>query len=449
MLEKRRGEILLIGKMELFSKDEICAFIASKGLTISQNYNSSTVAVVEGRGLKMFEELLSEEAYSDGVVHYRLEELEQIISARLKPDEVLMALKLGKDKERLLRLLSNEYIDDEFFLRLLSLYEWEGAELMDSEQDRRVLISLMQRFLKLSVYEQDALHSPSTLLRLIRTTKSSKLLEAILELPPFEFRVGRGKRITISQAIAMRPILNSQTVKKLLKYRDESIDLILASNPSLTSEFQNYLWKQRGEEVALALALNSSLNEELFDILLLKNGEILETLLSYQPIDRVRFKKIIKCIGKDSEYISYIGKNTLLTQELIYELLNIPDYTLKENLARNETISSDILNIFFEKEEFHLALAQNRAIDDTLAKSLFDRQNPNILEALSANPSTPKDLLQNLYNLGEFRYYQGLASNPSTPMPLLHQLKTDHRLWLILQKNENFVKEANREMGMR
>jgi hypothetical protein len=44
---------------------------------------------------------------------------------------------------------------------------------------------------------------------------------------------------------------------------------------------------------------------------------------------------------------------------------------------------------------------------------------------------------------------RALAANPSTPMAILHQLKTDHSLWLILQHNETFVREANREMGMR
>ncbi len=448
VLEKGSGgEILLLGRLELFSKEEIENFLSVRDLSLSCEYSLATLAVVEGRGLKMPEELLSEQAYSDGIAHYRLEELEKIISATLKPDEVLMALKLGKDKERLLRLLSNEYLSDDFFLRLLRLYEWEGSELMDSEQDRKVLIALMQRFLKLSIYEQDALHSPATLLRLIRTTNSPRVLEALLDLPSFEFRVGKRRRISIPQAIAMRSILNQSTLKRLLRYRDESIDWILASNPSLSKELQNHLWKQRASSIGVALASNPSLNEELFEELLQENEDIVKVLLESQPIDTLRFKKILDSCSSD--LLLFLGSNTLLSREVAKKLSSMPNSELQKSLASNEGLDIDILNTLFEKEELHIILAKNSAIDETLAKKLFDIADPKILEALSANPATPEYLLQKLYDFEHFDYLKGLASNPSTPMSLLHQLKTDHRLWLILQKNETFVKEANREMGMR
>jgi hypothetical protein len=92
-------------------------------------------------------------------------------------------------------------------------------------------------------------------------------------------------------------------------------------------------------------------------------------------------------------------------------------------------------------------LAANPALPVETLRQLYGDEE--LREALAANPATPPELLGELFETGEFRYHQALAANPSTPMEILHQLKTDHRLWLILQKNETFVREANRETGMR
>ncbi len=444
------GEILLLGEADYFTEAEIRNFLERRGLSVSREYTPATVVALEGRRLRMPEEIMSEQAYAEGIPHYRLEELERIMSRQLRPDEVLMALKLGSDTERLLRLLRNEHLADGFFLRLLRLYRWEGEELMESDRDRAVLFALMERFLDLDVYERDALHSPVTLLRLIRNTDKAELLEALLELPDFEFRLGRGERLSIPEAVAMREILNPATVKKLVRRRESGVDRILAANPVLSPKLQRHLLEQGGEEVAVALAANPALAEDLFERLLQKEGAVPEALLRFQPVDPPRLEKMLKRFGKeDARLVAILGENRELTEAAAERLAALELPALQRTLAANESVPSRVLESLAHKEELHPLLARNPSTPEALLEKFFVLGKAEVLEGLAGNPSTPVPILEKLYARGDFGLLRALAANPATPMEILHELKTDHRLWLILQRNQKFVREANREMGMR
>lgn len=443
------GEIVLLGEADYFTEEEIRNFLERRGLSVSREYTPATVAVLEGRRLRMPEELMSEQAYSDGIPHYRLEELERIMSRHLRPDEVLMALKLGNDTGRLLRLLRNEHLADDFFLRLLRLYRWEGEELMESDRDRAVLIALMERFLDLDVYERDALHSPVTLLRLIRQTDKAELLEALLEFPAFEFRLGRGERISIPEAVATREILNPATVKRLLRRRESGVDRILAANPVLSPNLQRHLLEQRGDEAAVALAANPALAEDLFERLLQEEAEVPETLLRFQPVDLLRLEKVLKRLGEGDERLAILGENRELAEAVAERLVALELPALCKALAANESVPTRVLESLAHKEDLHPLLARNPSTPEALLKKFFALGKAEVLERLAGNPSTPESIIEKLYARGDFGLLQALAANPATPMEILHELKTDHRLWLILQRNEKFVREANREMGMR
>jgi hypothetical protein len=441
------GELLLLGKGDAFTPEEIERFCRRRGFGLVQEFSAAVVAVLEGRRLSMPEEMLSETAYAEGIPHYRLEELERIMSEAIRPDELLMALKLGDDIERLLRLLGNPHLGDGLFLRLLELYEWEGEELMESDRDRRVLHAILGRFLKLGHYERDALHSPVTLLRLIRSTDNPDLLEALLRLPPFEFRGPRGMRLSIAEAVASREILRERTVRRLLKRGEEGIDLALAPNPALRGPWQRRLLEGGRREIAGALAENPALEEELFAELLGAGGEVTERLLLRQPITPERWRRIVEHFA-EAGVPELLGENPGLCPEAAEAMIEEGNPGHRRALAANEHLPEALLERLAEDRELWPLLARNPSISEDLLRRLY-REEEALREALAANPSTPAELLEALYGTGEFRYHQALAANPSTPMEILHQLKTDHRLWLILQENETFVREANREMGMR
>ena len=442
------GELLVLGEGDCFSPGEIARFLKRRGFEAVEELSDAVVAVLESRRLSPAAERLGERAYAAGIPHYPMEELERIVSASLRPKEVLMALKLGRDDERLLRLLGNEHLDDDFFLSLLRLYRWESDELMGSDRDRRVLIALMERFLKLSVYEQDAYHSPSTLLRLINATENPELLDALLDLPSFEFRLQRRERLSIPQAIARREILAPRTVERLLRLGDEKVDAFLAANPSVSPGILRQLHGRGDPELRRALAANPALPETLFEALLEEEGEVREILLHFQPVDLERLEKIEAAL-EEPELPAALGENGNLEPEVFRRLAEREHSALSAALASNPSLPPELLERLAARRELHPLLAANPSAPQGLLRRLYERGEAELLEALGANPSTPTEILEALYERGESALHRALAANPSTPMAILHQLKTDHSLWLILQHNETFVREANREMGMR
>jgi hypothetical protein len=306
----------------------------------------------------------------------------------------------------------------------------------------------MERFLKLSVYEQDAYHSPSTLLRLINATDSPELLDALLDLPSFEFRLQRRERLSIPQAIARREILALRTVERLLRLGDEKVDAFLAANPATPSGILQGLYGRGDPELRRALAANPALPETLFEALLEEGGEVREILLHFQPVDLGRLEKIEAAL-EEPELPAVLGENGNLEPEVCRRLAEREHPALSAALAANPSVPPELLERLAVRKELHPLLAANPSAPEGLLRRFYERGEAELLEVLGANPSTPTEILEALYERGEFVLHRALAANPSTPMAILHQLKTDHRLWLVLQHNETFVREANREMGMR
>jgi hypothetical protein len=442
------GEILVLGEADSFTRSEIVRALEKRGFAVTEEYRpGAALAVIESRRLTPPLESVSEAAYEAGVPHYPMEELERILSRDLKAQSVLMSLKLSKDRARLIRLLRNEHIDDDFFLKLLGLYVWESGELMGSDEDRYVLIAVLERFLDLSVYERDALYSPVTLLRLINSTDRAALLDALLGLPDFEFRLQR-RRIGIAEAVAAREILEPETVAKLLRRREPRIDRVLGANPALDTAGRDTLFERGEEETLKALAAHPDLEDELFEALLERGGEVTEELLRRQRIDGKRLERILSR-DFDPATLAILGENERLEPAIYPELIALEIPELLANIAANDATPPEVLERLAEREELHPRLALNPAASEAILRRLWEGGDREVLEALSYNPATPTEILRALYETGEFPSHQGLAANPATPTEILHQLKTDHRLWLILQRNEKFVTEANREMGMR
>ncbi|WP_456393551.1 hypothetical protein, partial [Nitratifractor sp.] len=288
------GTILLLGSADYFTDEEIERALKKRGFEPTREFRPGvTVAAIESRRIPPAQELHSEAAYEAGVPHYSMEELERLLSDALSERQVLMSLKLSRDRDRLVRLLRNEHLSDDFFLDLLRLYSWESDELMGSDEDRYVLIALLERFLDLSVYERDALYSPVTLLRLIVTTRRPELLDALLTLPEFEFRRKGAEGVSIAQAVAQREILRSETVAKLLGRREGEIDRRLAANAALDAQGRRTLFERAAPRTLEALAEHPDLEEEYFDALLGATEPVRNALLRFQPLDLGRLRKIL------------------------------------------------------------------------------------------------------------------------------------------------------------
>ena len=99
----------------MFTHKEVKRFLKKFKVTITTEYSNDVIAVVEHAKLNPVEDDISNMAYEQGKVLYRLSELEKILSGSINDDELLMAIKLTNDQERVFRLLGNENISDRSF----------------------------------------------------------------------------------------------------------------------------------------------------------------------------------------------------------------------------------------------------------------------------------------------------------------------------------------------
>jgi len=104
---------------------------------MTKNYEEGVVATIEHSSLNPMEEDISNDAYDAKVPSFSLEVFEKMLSNGINDDEILMGIKLSNDQDRIFRLLGNENIKEELFIKLLMMYEWH-----DEEEDDRKLLTL-------------------------------------------------------------------------------------------------------------------------------------------------------------------------------------------------------------------------------------------------------------------------------------------------------------------
>ncbi len=443
LLETSAGKkLLLLGKEQIFNQKEIARFLKRFKITPVKYLEEGVAGVIENHRLNPVEEDISNEAYEQKLPIYKLSAFEQLLSEEIDDDALLMAIKLGNDQERVVRLLGNEHLSDALFVRLLKLYTFHTEE-EDNRQDRDVIMFTLRRYIDIKPNEEDLLYSYLTLRRLATEATDPELLQALLNFPNFEFLIRGREKITLQETIARNPYIDEETVRKLLSTRKIAVARALAGNSVIGNEIQKHLLSQNDEAIDKALAVNNTIDESMFDALLTRGNETVSLLLVHQPIDTSRFKKVQEANIAD-EYLALIGANEMLQPDVIEILAAIENQMLWQMLGGNRTIPGEVLSALYEKggREVHLALAKNPATPEAILESLYTcaEDDTQMLAALAHNPSLPETKLRELFERDSFEINRGLATNAALPHELLDVLKIDTRLQNELAQNEQLAK---------
>ena len=452
LLETSEGKkLLFLGKEEIFTSKERERFLKRFKVTPTTFLEEDVVAVVEHHRLNPVEEDISNDAYERGLPLYKLTEFEQLLSEEIDDDALLMAIKLGNDQERVVRLLSNEHLSDALFVRLLKLYTFDEEE-EDSREDRDVIMYTLRRYIDIRPSEEDLLYSYLTLRRLATEASDPELLVALMRFPNFEFLVRGKEKVTLHETIARNPHLHEEAVRKLLGYRDSTVDAALAGNPSVDIKVLRHLLSKNDPLIEKALATNVHIDDALFGALLEKEEEVVSLLLVHQPISISRLEMIRKK-GIKTKIFILIGANMTLSSEVIETLMQEEDISIFTLLAENPSIEGEYLERIYQKDDPSCfgALAKNPATPVWILKSLYEEyaDQTGMLAALAANPSLPKDLLTELFERDEFEINRGLATNASLPAELLDILKVDTRLQNELAQNAQLVESYEAVLGQK
>ena len=444
-LETLRGKrAIIIGKPTSFTREELARYLKKEAdITLEDTLTPETAIAFEAPKLNPVEEMQSEEAYEAGVTLLKLAELEKAVAKSLKPDAVLMSIKLTNDQARIYRLLGNAHIEDALFLRLLKAYEW-GEIDDDLREDRDVVTYTLRRFLKVRPTEEDLLTTYLSLRRLATQTDNAELLDALAYFPDYDFSVRGKARVSLYETVAANPHIAQNTVERLLALRRGEIYRALAGNASVSHEIRRRLFGLDDAEVDKALAHNRAIDDALFEALLQRGNEETAALLAVrQPIDTARYEMLRRYVT-DSALLALTGANESIDTALADKLSREGDEATARHLAQNPTVTTAQLKRLYDRfgDRLREAMAVNPHTPAELLETWFAQSDKRdaLAAALAQNPALDAAKLDELYAKGDYEVHKALATNPSCTDMLLDQLKLDSRLQPYLAQNEKLIR---------
>jgi len=438
-----KKSILFLGKFHSFTKEEIELFLEKFEITYTDVLDEDVTMFVESTMLSPLEEDIAYEAIKKGITAYSAEDFEKLYASKLSFDSLLMSLKLSNDQMRLYKVLHNNYIEDELFLKLFKMYDWEEEGLFDNSKNMEISTLFTKRFYKKERFDPATFHSPISIFEIAIISEDSNVLEALFLIPNLtvkQSRSGEKRPVDLKQALATNIYLNKETIKRLVRLNDNHVDYFLAQNSIINDETIQIIFKRSDMVVKKALATNSKIDDNIFKALL---DEAAQELFLHQHIDLDRYNLII-------EVDSTIGENENLSDEVIEKLIEKKDEDTLKNLSCNESVKKDFLEKIYNLKNpaFLPYLATNKNLSQKITKELYAKNDNEINLHLALNPSLPREILDELYKLDNFEINKYLALNESMPIEYLQQLQLDSRLMNHLKENKTFTQNILNNLGI-
>jgi len=442
--------ILFLGRVTHFTPQELVNFIQDQGMQYADHYEgqSDIALLVLSSMLTPLEEQLSYDLYDQGIADISLAQFESYYTQHIKPNTLLMSLKLSNDQARLRRLLQNEAFGDEVYLKLFMMVDWHGEGIHENDSNRDITISFVKRFYRPDGFRDPAMiYAPTTVMNIAQESDDPMVLEAILTMPNHEIKVSRyetHRPKNLRETVAFNEAISHESIKRLMAYRDERIDYFLAANAALGEWEQERLYERTTKEARLMLAHNDNLSDKLFEKLLMEGDEVVKSLLRYQPISEYRLNLV-----KENPLIVYVGQNRNITDS-VASLLRLEHEGLDFQLASNDVVASEVLEKLYEKygEPIASSLAQNSNLSEKFLHIFYKRGTPEVIKALATNMATPKVILAELCERHDRELNMLLASNPSVDIKYLREFQLDTSLMRILAENETYGKSVLQGLGI-
>ncbi len=449
LLRNNKGRnLLFLGKIFNFTQDELSKFCSKLGLNAIFKYEGQDIALtLLSSILTPLEEQISYELYEKKVPEIKLEEFENFYVKSLKPNSLLMSLKLSNNQERLKRLLKVKAFDDETFLKLFNLYNWDNEGVFDNDDNRDVTISFIKRFYPHFSHfnHHEIMHSPATILEIALTSTNPEVLKALSTMPNFAINSRKQeewKPRELREFIAVNPNIPNDLVDSFINLKLSRLDTLLAQNSALNLEQQKKILTRGNKESLLKLAINPNLDDSIFKTLLDKDRAIAKELLENQKITKKRLKAIE---AKDKNYLHYLANNV--------DILEVKDELLFKNeeldiaLASNKALNSSDLEALYKKYGSKVVdnLCKNPNLSSKLISKFYKNATNEQKLYIASNPNTPQEILDELFHLDNKEINRYLALNPSLKDEYLDYFKLDNELLRIMSNNQKFLQKVSKK----
>ena len=437
------GTVLFLGRVTNFTPEELTNFLEDQGMKYADKYMGQEVAItVLSTMLTPLEDEVSYTLYDAKIPELRLVQFEAFYTKHIKPNTLMMSLKLSNDQERLKRLLKNEAFSDEVYLKLFKMYDWGSDGVYENDENRDVTITFVERFFRPDGFRDPAMvYSPITLSNIARDAKTADILDAMLTMPNHEIKQSRKEDLrpkNLREIVALNQNIAPENIRYLLSFNDDRINSFLACNSAIRLREQVHIFKNANAVTKLMLTQNSSLDNKLFMELLHSDSEIVESLLTFQEIDDRRLEYILKA-NVDEESLVYIGENREI-EKVVEKLIGI-NRKLDYRLASNRVLDGQHLTALYETygDAFMLPLSINMNTDPLLLAQFYKSKNQEVVQNLAANPSTSKAILKELCERNEDNINRYLARNPSVELFYLEVFALDSELIMLMTQNQTYL----------
>ena len=448
------GTVLFLGRVNNFTLEELTNFLEAQGMKYADKYKGQEVVLtILSTMMTPLEEETSYSLYDAKIPEARLDEFESYYTKYIKPNTLMMSLKLSNDQDRLKRQLKNESFSDDVYLKLFKMYNWRGEGVYDTDDNRDVTITFVKRFYTPDRFHDPAMvYSPITLSNIARDSKRAEILNAMLSMPNHQIKQSRKEDIrpkNLREIIALNEHISSEDIRYLLSFNDIRINTFLASNNAITLKEQEHILATANESTKLMLTQNDSLDDKIFKELLGDEEVVVKSLLTFQPITTARLEVILKA-NLSEEVLTHLGENNSI-EDVANELLFL-NKSLDYRVASNKKIKGELLDKLYEKygNELVVPLSSNPNLSPKRLEEFYGLNSKDVTLNLASNPATPKTILKELCEKDEHELNRALAVNPSVELSYLEIYALDSELIQLMTKNKTYLASVNSaQMGLR
>ena len=441
------GTVLFLGRIANFTEEELTNFLEAQGVNYANKYTGQEVILtILSTMMTPLEDDISYALYDAKVPEARLEEFEAYYTKHIKPNTLMMSLKLSNDQERLKRQLKNEAFSDEVYLKLFKMYDWGSDGVYDNDDNRDITITFVKRFYNPDGFRDPAMvYSPITLSSIARDANRPEIINAILSMPNYEIKQSKKEDMrpkNLREIVALNEHISSEDIRYLLSFNNERINTFLASNSAITLKEQEYILASANRYTKLMLSQNDSLNDKIFKELLVDEESVVKSLLTFQKITKERLDAILKA-NLSEEILACLGENCNIG-EVVEELLFI-NRSLDYRVASNREVKSELLEKLYKKygNELIVPLSSNPNLSSKYLEEFYKLNNQEVILNLASNPTTPKSILKELCEKNEHELNRALALNPSVELFYLEVFALDSELMHLMRKNKTYLASIN------
>jgi hypothetical protein len=428
----KNRSVLMLGKSRAFGMSEFLKQMGHHNITCKKAMDDDVVAIVEGGLMNPLEQDLLETLYfKKEIPIIRVKEIECELARYIDENKLLMSLKLSKDSERLRSFLKNPLIGDGLFLKLLRLYDFKDESFFGSDENRDVTTSLIERFYDDLQANHNIQYISLGMIQLINKSLNCELINTLasLNIVVKALRKSGDELLEIiTHSLARHYCLSEEHQLRFATNGSSELGVILASRNDLNMALESLLLTSENEAVRMALASNERVSAKGIDVL---RHDYERTIILHVKLNDVYFNDFVKIDAQSlaqnptlneqmittllllnsKEVNAALARNRVMPLWLAQKLLDLNEVKSLENLAQNNTVPLEILEMLYGDEHYHSHLACNTSISEAMVTRLSKSGDVEILKALAQNSATPLNILYDF--LLDMRLENLVRQNPA------------------------------------